>query len=184
MCQWYFRWNLQLILKKYLKNNKKNEKIESNKRNKMEMGYVLMGIFSFLLCLRTEHTFQIIDFAVIVRCRLVVILLFVIVFHKSQLTSMYFIRMNLILTQVFVLKTQCFYFCITIAKGTWTLELQTMKVSGGLLAQLNELPQQWIKYIFGRIITYRKSSLLTTSFSVLLNAFSVEVTFLGSKNTT
>lgn len=148
MCQWYLPWNLQRILKKYFKNNKKKEKIESNKKNKMEIGCVLTGIFSFLFCLRTEHAFQIIDFAVIVRCRLVVILLFVIVFHKSQLTSMYFIRMNLILTQVFVLKTHCFCFCITIAKGTWTLELQTIKVSAGLLAQLNELSQQWIKYIF------------------------------------
>ena len=148
MCQWYFSWNLQRILKKYFKNNKKKEKIQLDKKNKMEMGCVLTGIFSFLFCLRTEHAFQIIDFAVIVRCRLVVILQFVIVFHKSHLTSMYFIRMNLILTQVFVLKTQCFYFCITLAKGTWTLELQTMKVSGGLLAQLNELSQQWIKYIF------------------------------------
>lgn len=148
MCQWYFSWNLQRILKKYFKNNKKKEKIQLDKKNKMEMGCVLTGIFSFLFCLRTEHAFQIIDFAVIVRCRLVVILQFVIVFHKSHLTSMYFIRMNLILTQVFVLKTQCFYFCITIAKGTWTLELQTMKVSGGLLAQLNEFSQQWIKYIF------------------------------------
>lgn len=148
MCQWYLPWNLQRILKKYFKNNKKKEKIESNKKNKMEIGCVLTGIFSFLFCLRTEHAFQIIDFAFIVRCRLVVILLFVIVFHKSQLTSMYFIRMNLILTQVFVLKTHCFYFCITIAKGTWTLELQTIKVSVGLLAQLNELSQQWIKYIF------------------------------------
>ena len=148
MCQWYFSWNLQRILKKYFKNNKKKEKIQLDKKNKMEMGCVLTGIFSFLFCLRTEHAFQIIDFAVIVRCRLVVILQFVIVFHKSHLTSMYFIRMNLILTQVFALKTQCFYFCITIAKGTWTLELQTMKVSGGLLAQLNEFSQQWIKYIF------------------------------------